>query len=61
MPTTGEKPPARDERAESLKTSFLVSRQLWRRAKIRAMDEGIELQELISKAIEMYLERKPKR
>jgi hypothetical protein len=34
---------------------------LWRRAKVRALDEGIELQELISRAIELYLERKPKR
>ena len=49
MPTTNEKPSGRDEPGESLKTSFSISKQLWRRAKIRAMDEEIELQELIAR------------
>jgi len=61
MPTRSEKPSGHGDRVESLKTSFSISKQLWRRAKVRALDESIELQELISKAIELYLERKPKR
>jgi hypothetical protein len=56
-----EKSRGRGDQGESLKTSFSISKQLWRRAKVRALDEGIELQELISRAIELYLERKPKR
>ena len=60
MPIGSEKPKGRGDQGESLKTSFSISKQLWRRAKVRAMDEEIELQELISKAIELYLERKKK-
>jgi len=61
MPNKRAETRGQDDAGESLKTSFSISRALWRRAKVRALDEGIELQELISKAIEMYLERKPKR
>jgi hypothetical protein len=61
MPVGSEGTKGRGGQGESLKTSFSISRQLWRRAKVRALDEGIELQELISRALELYLERKAKR
>jgi len=60
MPVGSEGQKGRGDQGESLKTSFAISKQLWRRAKVRALDEDIELQELISKAIEQYLEKKKK-
>jgi hypothetical protein len=43
---------------ETLKTSFKVSRKLWRDAHVRALDEGLEFQELVVKALEAYLKAK---
>lgn len=39
------------------KTSLRLPEDLWKRAKIRAIEEGIEAQELVARAIAAYLER----
>lgn len=38
-----------------VKTSVKFKRDLWKRAHVRAMDEGVDLQDLIAKAVEAYL------
>ena len=38
-----------------VKTTVKLSRDLWRRVQHRAIDEGCDLQDLIAKALEMYL------
>jgi len=43
---------------EEIKTSFLLPRDLWKQARIRAAEEGISFGEIIRKALEGYL-RKP--
>ena len=43
---------------ERVKTSIALPRTLWRAAHVRAMDEGLELQELVAKALEAYLKGK---
>lgn len=40
-----------------VKTSIKLERDLWKRAHVRAMDEGLDLQDLIAKALEAYLGR----
>ena len=43
---------------ETVKTSIKLLRKLWRDAHHRALDEGLQLQEIIAKALEAYLKRK---
>lgn len=38
-----------------VKTSIKLGRELWKRAHIRAMDEGMDLQDLVAKALAAYL------
>jgi len=40
-------------------TSMKVDEVLWKRAKKRAIDEEITLQELLNEAVQEYLRRKP--
>jgi hypothetical protein len=40
-------------------TSLRVDEELWKRAKKRAIDEEITLQQLLSSAVQEYLKRKP--
>jgi hypothetical protein len=40
-------------------TSMKVDEELWKRAKKRAIDEEITLQELLNEAVQEYLRRKP--
>jgi len=40
---------------ESVKTSIRLDRELWKRAHVRAMNEGLDLQDLIAKALAAYL------
>ncbi len=42
---------------DSIVTSIKVDEGLWRRAKKRAIDEGITLQELLNQSIQEYLRR----
>lgn len=41
--------------APVVKTSVKLNRDLWKRAHVRAMDEGVDLQDVIAKAVEAYL------
>ena len=40
-----------------VKTSVKFNRDLWKRAHVQAMDEGVDLQDLVAKAVEAYLSR----
>ena len=40
-------------------TSMKVDEELWKKAKKRAIDEEITLQELLNEAVQEYLRRKP--
>ncbi len=42
-------------KGERIKTSITLDRDLWKRAHIRALDEGMDLQDLVAKALEAYL------
>jgi hypothetical protein len=42
----------------SIVTSIKVDEELWKRAKKRAIDEEITLQELLNAAVQDYLKRK---
>ena len=46
------------KQGERVKTSIALPRALWRAAHVRAMDEGLELQEIVAKALEAYLKGK---
>lgn len=50
----GSKSKAGDPPA-TIKTSIKLNRDLWKRAHGRAMDDGVDLQDLIAAAIEAYL------
>jgi hypothetical protein len=52
-----EQPAPVEPGREIVKCSFWCPRPLWRETKIRAMDEDLELQQLMVKALEQYLER----
>jgi hypothetical protein len=43
------------KQTEKVKTSLALPRKLWRDARIRALDEGLEFQELVARALEAYL------
>jgi hypothetical protein len=45
---------------DTLKTSFKLTRDLWKRAHVRAMDDGVDLQDLMVKALEAYLKGGPR-
>jgi hypothetical protein len=55
MPTKAmkEKPTAR-----KLKTSLALPAELWTAARIRALKEGIDAQDLVTRALERYLKTK---
>jgi hypothetical protein len=46
--------------AEWHKTSFSIRKGLWQRAKLRAFEDELELQDLIAKALEAYLAKSTK-
>ena len=41
--------------AETVKTSLKLDRTLWKRAHLRAMDDGVDLQTVVGRALEAYL------
>jgi predicted DNA binding CopG/RHH family protein len=45
--------------AETIKTTIRLEESLWRRARIRALEAGIPVQDLVSRALETYLRTKP--
>jgi hypothetical protein len=42
-------------KADMVKTSLKLDRKLWKRAHVRAMDEGVDLQTVVARALETYL------
>jgi post-segregation antitoxin (ccd killing protein) len=48
-------------KAERLKTTVVLPRDLWKRARIKAVEEETDLSTLIAKAIEAYLTSKPRK
>jgi hypothetical protein len=51
MPTP--KPTAKG--TDTVKTSLKLERALWKRAHMRAMDDGVDLQTVVGRALEAYL------
>ena len=49
------------EAAETIKTSVKLPKALWREASVRALDEGRDLQDVITAALEHYFKTFPKR
>jgi hypothetical protein len=49
------------EKRPMMKTSLSLPANLWRAAKIRALDERAELQEVVAWALEAYLKTKPRK
>jgi predicted DNA binding CopG/RHH family protein len=45
----------------TIKTTLRVEESLWRRARIRALEKGIPVQDLVTAALEAYLKAKPGR
>ena len=44
-----------------VKTSLSLPEDLWRAAKIRAIDERAELQAVVARALDLYLKIKPRK
>jgi hypothetical protein len=40
---------------DAVKTSLKLDRALWKRAHVRAMDDGADLQTVVARALEAYL------
>jgi hypothetical protein len=40
---------------DMVKTSLKLDRALWKRAHVRAMDDGVDLQTVVARALEAYL------
>jgi hypothetical protein len=51
----------KSSKGEMTKTSIKMSRETWRAAHIRALDEGRDLQDVIVSALEIYLKTPVKR
>jgi len=47
--------PKREQGPDTVKTSIRLPRELWKRAHVRAMDEGKDLQDVIAEALAAYL------
>ena len=43
---------------ERMKTTMILPRDLWKAAKVRAMDDGIDLSGVVIAALETYLKGK---
>ena len=46
---------------ERMKTTMILPKDLWKRAKIRAMDDGIDLSGVVIAALEIYLKSKTRK
>ena len=46
---------------EKMKTTMILPRELWKRAKVRAMDDGTDLSGIVIEALEAYLKAKPRK
>lgn len=50
--------PPNEEPKESIKTSVKLPRDLWKRARIQAIEEDLDLQDVLVKALEAYLAKR---
>lgn len=46
--------------AKKLKTSLTLPAELWTKARIRALQEGVDAQDLVARALDAYLKGTPK-
>ena len=53
--------PNKPEEPEFQKISCKIPRSLWRQGKIRAMDEMTDFQDIVVRALEVYLQESSKR
>ena len=53
--------PNKIEENEFQKISCKIPRHLWREGKIRAMDENVDFQDIVVRALEAYLQPSAKR
>ena len=51
----------KNKSSEWVKTSLKIPKTLWREAHIRALDEGIEFQQIVAAALAAYLKASRKR
>jgi len=49
------------DNSDTVKTTIELPQELWRAAKVRAMDERSDLRAVVIAALESYLRTKPKR
>jgi hypothetical protein len=59
--TGGDNVPQEKQEPEFQKISCKIPRALWRQGKIRAMDENVEFQEIVTRALQLYLKGPEKR
>jgi len=43
------------------KTTIRLPQDIWKRARVRALDEGTDFQAVVTRALELYLKSAPKR
>lgn len=53
--------PQEKQEQEVQKISCKIPRALWRQGKIRAMDENVDFQDIVVRALEAYLQASAKR
>jgi hypothetical protein len=53
--------PSKTEEQEFQKISCKIPRRLWREGKILAMDENVDFQDIVVRALEAYLQAPAKR
>lgn len=46
-----------NESEDLVKTTLRLPRKLWREARIRALDEGTDFQDLVTRALKSYLKK----
>ena len=54
-------PKVRRENGDTVKTTVELPQELWRAAKLRAMDERSDLRAVVIAALEAYLRSKPRK
>ena len=52
-----KKDKAKDAQSDFVKTSLKLPTEVWRAARIRALDERTELQVIVTRALEAYLKK----
>ena len=50
-----KRPPKRGQ--EMVKTTLRLSAEVWRKARVRALDERVSFQEIVERALDQYLSK----